>query len=171
MERRISNPAEDMAYVTKAVQEIDASYRYYCILARYHGNRHRFTMAIVTVSMVGAVAFMVSSLPEIFAIASGLFAAFVSIIFPLLDDSRRATSAATIAVLLMDVVDEAEMLWQKARQGEVDSGRAAIRAKELYPRMTKITMLAALQHGLYAPKVNKDAATDARKYREKQAHA
>lgn len=155
---------------TQAAVDLDASYRYYCRLARKHSNRHRLTLGAVTASMVIAVAFMVSDQPEGYAIAAGFIAAFASIAYSLLDDSRRAGVAASIAALLMDVVDDADLLLQQAKQGDIDARRVARGVKDLNQRVGKITALAALQSGL-DNEGDLKAATEEAKKRMETVHA
>ena len=143
--------------------EADWIYRYYAGLAgKYSKYNQRFMFAIA-ISSVLAIAATVANVDEWWATALTVLlagaAASLATAIPLVDYSRRAGVAASIAGSCMDLTDDWEMLWRKSKNMTEDD---ILRESEpLMRRLTRATAPALLQHGFDDVKRNTKSLTDA----------
>ena len=147
--------------VTKHAIEAQRIYRYYSKLSTKYARRHQALMLAISVLTVTAVVLIGIGVPVVFIAVIAAGAAVLSAVIPILDYSRRAAVAASVAHLCMDLTDDWEHVWLRSRLRTeyrlVDEYEVLIR------RLTRATAPAALQHGFDDEKLNQQADAEAKR--------
>ena len=153
--------------VTKHAIEAQRIYRYYSKLSTKYARRHQALMLAISLLTVGAVVLIGMGAPLGFVSLAAAGAAIMSAVSPILDYSRRAAVAASVAHLCMDLTDDWEQVWLMSKEPTGYRLTAHNRLDDEYTtlvrRLTRATAPAALQHGFDDEKLNKEANAEAKR--------
>ena len=141
--------------------EAQRIYRYYGMLSTRFARCHQALMLSVAIPAVAAAVLAGSEINVLSVIAASATAAAIAAVAPILDYSRRAAVAASIAHLCMDLTDDWEDLW--IRSSNMPGSELQLEADRLIRRLTRATAPAALQQGFDNPKLNMRADKEAKK--------
>ena len=139
---------QEASIVFRGIVEAESNCRFYGALAEEFSRlNRRFLVAMSALSLATIIASLLD-LPYNVPVALAAFVLVAALWLSYHNYSRRAGTAAGIASVCLELIDEWEELWFS---GQNVSGRS----KELKQRITRVTSQALMEHGFYDSKHHK----------------